>query len=369
MSQMSGCGLAGGLGDRQIMPVIYQRIALTTYPSALWVAGRVIADEDAPFDFNRFAHCRGTNPCPAQLQAIADWSEGQDLERSLHFIELSIRSLADGTWVVAHGPVQYVVVPNAAALRASKIGKGVRVVRELPVGLRAMSFLRNGKPEYGLMDSSDLDPVSLKSAASITPLPALARDMSIVAIDLGAIDSSQFSALRGMYADLFDVYRLDDFATHNLARLFVYMLHLESAPNRKLIRDIDDLQLDGRMVIRTRDSRDADWIDAHQGSEGAVSFTARVSTPAELDSLLSTAPRYGSKLWAIEIDKSADTADMVRTVNNTRYISLVDSTPYDREREASASACAETLVAVQSNVTTTRRPLDCMSRMKVSKPW
>lgn len=39
LSQFSACGLSGPLGDRKIEPVIYDKISLNTYPSALSRAG------------------------------------------------------------------------------------------------------------------------------------------------------------------------------------------------------------------------------------------------------------------------------------------------------------------------------------------
>lgn len=366
--QLSACGLPGGIDDQKIQPVIYDKIVLTTYPDALSRAGRVIAHENGPFDFVPFVYCRGANPCPAQLAAIAAGDNGKALERSLHFVELPVRSLRDGSWVVARDPMQYVQLSDIEAMRADRMGPGIQVLHQVPPGKRLISFERNGNTDYAVMDDAT-DLVPFLQAAPSSALASLPQGSSILEINLDRIDSSQWLGLARAFGSRFDVHPLKDFATKTLAHNFNYMLRLETDPNLKLVDDIDTLGVSHQAVLESRTMKDAAWAHDHQGRTGGIFFTGRVGNPTELDDLLNMAPAYGDKLWAIQVDKTDHTAAMVKTINATRYLSYVDSTPYDSQQEASSSACAETLVELDSNVTTTRRPLDCLSRMRVFKPW
>jgi len=368
LSQLSACGLSGPLGDEKIEPVIYDKISLTTYPNDLSRAGRVIARENGPFDFVPFGYCRGTNPCPAQLEAIVARDNGKMLERSLHFVELPIRSLRDGSWVVARDPLQHVRISNTEASRASRIGQGVRVLHQIPPGKRLVSFERNSTTDYAVVDAS-LTLAAFQREAAISTVASLPQESSIIEINLDRIDSSQWEALARTLGSRFDVHRLKEFATKTLAHNFNYMLRLETDPNPSLVDDIDALGLNHQAVLGSRTMNDAAWAHRHQGHTAGIRFTARVGSPAELGELLKSAPTYGDKLWAIQVDKTDRTAEMVKTINATRYISYVDATPYDPQQETSSSACATTLVTLNSNVTTTLRPLDCLSRMRVFKPW
>lgn len=370
LSQLSACGLSGPLGDEKIEPVIYDKISLTTYPNDLSRAGRVIARDNGPFDFVPLGYCHGANPCPAQLEAIVARDNGKMLEQSLHFVELPIRSLRDGSWVVARDPLQYVRISNTEASRASRMGPGVRVLHQVPPGNRLVSFERNGNTDYAVVDVS-LNLTAFQRAGAISAVASLplAQDSSVVEVNLDRIDSSQWETLARTFGSRFDVHRLKEFATKTLAHNFNYMLRLETDPSPALVDDIDALGLNHQAVLASRTMNDASWAHRHQGHTAGIRFTARVGSPTELDELLKIAPSYGDKLWAIQVDKTDRTAEMVKTINATRYISYVDATPYDPQQETSSSACATTLVTLNSNVTTTLRPLDCLSRMRVFKPW
>jgi hypothetical protein len=368
LSQFSACGLSGPFGDQKIEPVIYDKISLTTYPNALSRAGRVIARDNGAFDFVPFVYCRGANPCPAQLEAIVARDNGKMLEQSLHFVDLPVRPLRDGSWVVARDPLQYIWLPNAEASRASRMGQGIRVLHQIPPGKRLISFERNGAPDYAVTDAS-LNLAGFQRETPISAPASLPQGTSIVEIDLGRIDSSQWEALARTLGSRFDVHRLKGFATKTLAHNFNYMLRLETDPNSGLVDEIDALGLNHQAVLASRTMNDTAWAHEHQGHTDGIHFTAPVGSPAELDNLLKIAPSYGDKLWAIQVGKSDRTAEMVKTINATRYISYVDATPYDPQQETSSSACATALVELNSNVTTTLRPLDCLSRMRVFKPW
>jgi hypothetical protein len=328
----------------------------------------VIARDNGAFDFVPFVYCRGANPCPAQLEAIVARDNGKMLEQSLHFVDLPVRPLRDGSWVVARDPLQYIWLPNAEASRASRMGQGIRVLHQIPPGKRLISFERNGAPDYAVTDAS-LNLAGFQRETPISAPASLPQGTSIVEIDLGRIDSSQWEALARTLGSRFDVHRLKGFATKTLAHNFNYMLRLETDPNSGLVDEIDALGLNHQAVLASRTMNDTAWAHEHQGHTDGIHFTAPVGSPAELDNLLKIAPSYGDKLWAIQVGKSDRTAEMVKTINATRYISYVDATPYDPQQETSSSACATALVELNSNVTTTLRPLDCLSRMRVFKPW
>lgn len=368
LSQFSACGLSGPLGDHKIEPVIYDKISLTTYPSALSRAGRVIARDNGALDFVPFVYCRGANPCPSQLEAIVAHDNGRMLEQSLHFVELPVRSLRDRSWVVARDPLQYARISNDEASRASRMGRGIRVLHQIPPGKRLVLLEHNGSSDYVVADDS-LNLAAIQLEAPISAIASLPLGSSIVEIDLDRIDASQWGALARILGSRFDVHRLKDFATKTLAHNFNYMLRLESDPNSKLVDDIDALGLNTQAVLASRTTSDTVWAHEHQGHGAGIHFTARVRSPVELDDLLTLAPSYGDKLWAIQVDKSDRTAEMVKAINATQYLSYVDATPYDSQHETSTSACPTTLVALNSNVTTTLRPLDCLSKMRVFKPW
>jgi hypothetical protein len=360
--QTIGCTAPGKLDSQSIDPTVPGKIAISEQPTALGDAGRVLAHEDGPFNFIPFKYCQRINPCPAQLRAMLAENEQRPLAQQIHFVKISIRTLNDGTWVVAHDQVQYIVTSTSAASRAEEIGAGVQLLHELPAGKKLFSFEQDGKTHYGVTDGRSVEYFRRNHAAA--EVKSIPRDKNIISVDLSAIDSSQLADLEKTYGDLVDVYRLEDFTKNGLAPNFSYMLYFKTDPNQNIINEIDRLGINNRTVLESRSNDDADWVHNHQGQKSGIFFTGRVGSPGELDDLLKIAPTYGNKMWAIEVDKNDDTVQIVKTVNATQYISHVDSMLYDLLKESLITACDKPLLDVGSNTTMTSRPMDCLDKMK-----
>jgi len=365
IGQITGCTSIGGTQGQAIDPIVPNKITISAKPLTLGQAGRVIAHEDGPFNFFPFTYCERNNPCPAQLSAMIDENKTRPLSQQIHFVKISIRTLKDGSWVVAHDQVQLILSSSSQAQKAARIAKGARVLDSPPPGKALFSFQQNGNVKYGIADSNSFKQLQRSGRVSIAPASSLPRDKKIVPIDLSTIDSSEFTQLQSLYGALLDVYRLKDFVTTDLAPNFAYMLYLKTDPNEQIIDDIDRLNINNRVVIESRSNDDAAWLHDHQGAKTGIFFTGRIDTSDDLDLLLSLGPQYGSKLWAIEVDYNNDTPALVKAVNMTKYISHVDSMSYDLLKEALATACEKPLVQLDSSTTMTSRPMDCLDKMQV----
>lgn len=365
LTQMVGCASISKLDNQQIDPTVPNKIAISAHPTSLGQAGRVIAHEDGPFNFIPFIYCRRLNPCPNQLTAMIESNRQQPLERQIHFVKLSIRTLSDGTWVVAHDQVQYILTSQSDASRAAKLGRGIQILRRLPTGKQLYLMHRDSADEYAVDDRRPPIASSSQQSNAIESSQELPRDKGIVAVDLSTIDSNQLTALQGTYGDLLDVYRLEDFVKKDPSQDLNYMLYFKTDPNQNIIDEIDRLGLNDRAVLESRSNDDATWVHDHQGGKSGVFFTGRVGAADELAALLKTAPEYGNKLWAIEVDANSDTPALVKRVNATQYVSHVDSMSFDLLKEALFTACATPLATLQSTTTMTSRPTDCLDKMKV----
>jgi hypothetical protein len=351
--------LGAAAGD--IAPTVPGKIVLSGHPTAPGEAGRVIAHEDGPFNFFPLTLCHGQNTCPQQLVAMRRSNQGKPLSQQLHFIKVSIRTLQDGSWVVAHDDTQYLIPFSDRA--PGVVPPGATLLEHLPAGKKLLALPRAGaRPDYLVYDPTPARQAAI-AAGKLKTLPRLPRAQKILAVTLSAITSAQFDQYKARYGDRFDVYRLRDYVAADAQGEFNYMLYFKTDPNPAIVDEIDALGINPRTVLESRSNRDAQWVHEHQGTRGGIFFTGRVDSSPALAELLAQAPAYGPQLWAIEVEYNAETAELVRQVNATRYVSHVDAMPY-AQQEVFATGCRKTLVDIDSAMTMTSRPLDCLKLMQ-----
>jgi hypothetical protein len=90
-----------------------------------------------------------------------------------------------------------------------------------------------------------------------------------------------------------------------------------------------------------------------------------VDSPDALSTLLQTAPSFGDKMWAIEVETNDNTPAVIQLVNATPYISEVDAMPYGPGKEAFGTGCKTTLLDFNSNVTMTSMPTGVLGCLKM----
>ncbi|WP_028533955.1 hypothetical protein [Paludibacterium yongneupense] len=347
-----------------IDPTVPGKIALSAHPAAPGEAGRVIAHEDGPFDFFPLLLCHGQNTCPQQLVKMRESNMDKPLSQQLHFVKVSIRTLSDGSWVVAHDDTQYIVPFLSSAHKRHSAPPGATVLSRLPANKKILALTGpGGRREYIVYDGSPAQKAGIAAAGRrLRPLSHLPRSQQIVAVTLSTIDSAQFDRYKAQYQEKFDVYRLKDYVAADGDGAFNFMLYFKTDPNPAIVDEIDALGINRRTILESRGNRDAQWVHEHQGSKGGIFFTGRVDSPTALSQLLAQAADYGRQMWAIEVEHNAYTAEVVARVNATPYISEVDAMPY-AQQEVFATGCRKTLVGLDSAITMTSRPLGCLKMM------
>lgn len=295
----------------------------SSFALSLDQCGRVIAHENGIFDFPPPKYCPNLETCPQQFDAILKYNERKPINKQIHFTKISIRTLNDGSWVVAHEQIQYVKMPSVLAKNIHLLPGAIKVIedtKEMPYQIE--------------------------------------KGFKIVSVDLSKIDSAQFDFYRKYNIG---VYRLSEYVSHDRKAELCYMLYFKTSPNENIIKEIDGLAINQRTILETNDNEEAAWIHNHQGSTSdGIWFAGRVSTPSNLDALLENAKSY-TKMWAIEVNNNSNTEKLVKKINTTTsYVTEVDSMGYDKLKELFKSYCKVPLKEVGSKLTMTSRPADCL---------
>jgi len=360
-----------------IDPEVKGKITFSEYPDKLGMAGRVIAHENGVFNFSPLTICNGQNTCPQQLVAMRKANIRKSLSKQLHFVKVSVRTLADGNWVVAHDQIQFILdAISAQNLSALKLGPGVSVQSQIPVGKKLIKFTREGGGvEYLIVDDNAMLQNLFKASPNlkdergndvlVTLEPTIPPNLALKKIDLSAINLEQYQKLKQIYGEKFDVYQLKDFTAEDQDKYFNYFLYFKTDPNEQIIKDIHCLSLDDRAVLESRTNNDAEWVFQHQG-QGKVYFTGRVANEESLRDLLTRALAYGSLMWAIEIQSSASEATittLTKKIRSTPYVSELDAMPFSPLDELFDTGCYKTLVDLGADISMTSRPANCLSMM------
>tara|TARA_B100001996_G_scaffold350069_1_gene309199 strand:- start:42 stop:1100 length:1059 start_codon:yes stop_codon:yes gene_type:complete len=308
-------------------------------------SGRIIAHENGYFNFDPMTLCHGINTCPAQLSAMEGYNDTMPLQKQIHFVKLSLRSLSDGTWVISHDSSQPVRIP-----------------------LRDVSKFR---------DVSGVNCLIYQKSTPFVPV----RGFRVCNVELSKITSRTFVQLQKYHLD---VYRLDAYIRQDSNKQFSYMLYFKVAPNTNIIHSINKLRLNNRVVLEVGNNDQSAWIHNYQMSAGykggPVYYTGRVRNMDELNSLKQDAAANNYKnMWAVEVS-GADlrnipaTRKIVQAINSTtlfgvRWKSEVDSMHYLPLNELRKSGCKIPLHALGASMTMTSRPKNCMKKVNNRYYW
>lgn len=365
-----------------IDPEVKGKITFSEHPEKLGTAGRVIAHENGVFNFVPLLICHGQTTCPQQLAAMRKDNNDKPLSQQLHFVKMSIQTLADGNWVVAHDQTQIILdAISAQNLSALKLGPGVSVQTQIPAGKKLIKFTREGGAvEYRVVDDNAMLKSLLKNSPTfkdergndvlVTSEPTIPANLALVIIDLATINLEQYQQLKQKYGEKFDVYQLKDYAAEDQDKYFNYFLYFKSDPNERIIADIHTLSMDDRVVLESRANDDAEWVFQHQG-QGKVYFTGRVDNEDELRGLLARASVYGPLMWAIEIQSNnpeTTITTLASKIRATPYVSELDAMPFSPFGEFFDTGCYKTLVDLGADITMTSRPTNCLAMMAPKKP-
>lgn len=88
------------------------------------------------------------------------------------------------------------------------------------------------------------------------------------------------------------VYRIDDYVAMDKNKEFCFMLNTKTSPNKKLIDNINKLDLAPRVLIESGSQNDANWLNDNQKS---FYFTTRVNSQSSLDNALKDIKSKGYK--------------------------------------------------------------------------
>lgn len=270
--------------------------------------GRVIINQNDNYDFPKKTICKHHEICPKQFDAILKYNEQKPLAKQLHFTKLHIRALKDKTWVVAHDQYQSVTLKDPLDRNNIKIIPNV------------------------------IDYVDSKH----------------IRVNLNEIDAATLAFYQKRNIG---VYTLSDYIAHDPQGQLCYMLEFRTNPNEDIISEIDSLGINTRTLLEANDAKMTAWFSQHQGKAG-IWFAGYVSTLTELDVLLEEAKNY-QHMWAITVHpRTGFYYRIIDKINlETPYISEID---YSSSLELLGTLCHKALIILDSKLTQTNRPMQCV---------
>lgn len=368
--------------------------------------GRVIAHENGYLDkqLSPLNYCHGINTCPAQLKQMQTYNSTQsDLNKQLRFAKISIRTLKDGTWVVAHDDQQYISpLISASATAAKAMSDATQTITlklpSIPNTLTTAGLAIYQQPAHhplspeklanlfgnAFVQTNDLVAVyidkdtaekSLDNAALklIEFLPTTEEKastlwyqntLSISKVTLSQIDSGQYNALKAQYGDRFPVYRFNDYAAvvNPVNPTICLMLYFKSDINQNIFNDVHASQSQDKVIFESRNNSDARQI---QQQFPGFFYTGRASNQDDLNDILNNLV-YLPDMKMVEIsggDKSniEQIANLVLQVRGVGLPTEVDAMRFSTTgQELLKSGCEIPLKNIGSNTSMTSRPIDCI---------
>ena len=153
------------------------------------------------------------------------------------------------------------------------------------------------------------------------------------------------------------VYRLSDYVERDQGRL-CWMFDMKDPVDQTLLDDLQKLGIQERTVIETNSMEEVQFLSA-QSPEAGFHFSARIYSSAPMINELMP---YRNQIWALEIDKSGSTSDLIKAAKQAGFSTYLDSMRYSWNYEFFGTAC-RTPFSLGADYTQTNRPLQCLHQM------
>ena len=153
------------------------------------------------------------------------------------------------------------------------------------------------------------------------------------------------------------VYRLEDYIQKDQGRL-CWMFTPKVPPDENLVKLLMNLGIQHRSVFTTSGLSDVQFL-ASFPEEYGLNYAGRVS---DKDNQLEAYKPFLTRLWAMEIDPTPKTKEMILAVHHLGLKAYVDSMRYSKTYELFGSSCHK-VFRMGADITQTNRPLDCLKKM------
>ncbi len=174
-----------------------------------------------------------------------------------------------------------------------------------------------------------------------------------VFVNLADVTWDQIREYRDDPGNNVSIFRLSEYLSRDKGRL-CWMFSPKVPEDSALISELRKYNAIGRSVILSGDTQ---WLARAHETDG-VNYAGRVNSMPALKALLS----QRLPMWAIEIDKEADTPEMIRAVKAAGYKAYADSMDYGWPAELFGTACRK-VFDMGVDYTQSNRPLACMREM------
>jgi len=159
------------------------------------------------------------------------------------------------------------------------------------------------------------------------------------------------------------IYRLKDYVDRDPQGKLCWMFSPKESPDVNFVNDLIELGISDRSVILTYGLSDVINLSAYPESDH-LHFAGRVSTDEK--ALAAYAP-YLNRLWAMEIDPTSDTQNMVNLTHQMGIKAYVDSMRYSWNYELFGTAC-KTVFDMGVDYSQSNRPLQCIDEYRLGPP-
>lgn len=155
------------------------------------------------------------------------------------------------------------------------------------------------------------------------------------------------------------IYRLKDYTDRDPEGKLCWYFSPKESPDANFVSDLVTLGIADRSVILTYGLNDVIHLSSYPDSYH-LHFNGRVSSnPKDLDGYIP----YIHRLFAMEIDPTSSTQEMVKLTHQMGLKAYVDSMRYSWNYELFGTAC-KTVFNMGVDYTQTNRPLQCINEEK-----
>ena len=153
------------------------------------------------------------------------------------------------------------------------------------------------------------------------------------------------------------IYRLHEYIDRDHGKL-CWMFSPKEAPNDALVDEIVSLGIQNRSVILTGGFSDVNLL-LHYPEDYHLNFAGRVGSDER--ELIPYQPIL-NRLWAMEVDPTKQSAEMIQAVKSLGIPAYIDSMRFSWNYELFGTACKK-VFRMGADYTQTNRPLQCKRKM------
>ena len=156
------------------------------------------------------------------------------------------------------------------------------------------------------------------------------------------------------------IYRLEEYIQIDQKRL-CWMLTPKNPPDDNLVKLILKLDIQDRSVFTTGGVTEVAFLASYP-EEFGLNFAGRVGATEDA---LETYRPYLHRLWAMEVDPTPRSKEMIDAVHNLGLRAYLDSMRFSKSYELFGSSCHK-VFAMGADITQTNRALACIKKMGAS---